>query len=112
MESDDDGETPRCARSSGTLCGRRMWELTFELNGRLPTAQPAVSCPLERGVGRQTQVHSTTFRQRTLSLLDLRALCHPEACHATMHLQAKRMRLRPQQAASLGITGRALHAVR
>jgi hypothetical protein len=92
--------------------GLVLWDLTFELSGRLPTAQPAVSCPLERGVGRQARVHSFTFRQRALSLLCLRALCQPAAGLTTTHLQAKRMRLRPQQVASLGLTGPPLHAAR
>jgi hypothetical protein len=101
-----------CRQTTSNLHFGFSVRLTFELSGSWKPAQPAVSCPLERGVGRQAQVHSTTSRQRALSLLDLRALCQRCAGLTPMHLQAKRMRLRPQQAASLGITGRPLHAAR
>jgi hypothetical protein len=79
-----------CAFAFTSLCTPASSDfrrhLTFELSGALPTAKPAVRCPLERGVGRQAQVLSSTFRQRALSLLDLRALCQPCARQATMHL--------------------------
>jgi hypothetical protein len=90
------GRRPRFARANLRHNARRQTtsnlhlgfsvRLTFELSGALPTAKPAVRCPLERGVGRQAQVLSSTFRQRALSLLDLRALCQPCARQATMHL--------------------------
>jgi hypothetical protein len=44
--------------------------LTFELSGALPTAQPAVRCPLERGVGRQRGFSALTFQLRHLLPLD------------------------------------------
>jgi hypothetical protein len=64
----------QCAFAFATLCMPPpcdiLRHLTFELSGALPTAQPAVRCPLERGVGRQRCFGALTFEPQHSHPLD------------------------------------------